>query len=344
MIYLLYGEDDFSRDEFLAPLKAAIEPADLRDVNTSTLEGSDLGFAELVHGCDTVPFLAAKRLVIVLSLLSRFERRAPSRGRTAGESRQARALGDWEGLGDYLSRVPESTDLVFIGGRLSPSNPLLAAIRPRATTRTFPPLKSGELRSWIRRRAAERGVEIETRAVDSLATAVGSDLRVIAGELEKLSLYRTGDVIGHEDVERLVSYTREANIFATVDAMMEGKAAVAVRMVHALMQAGRPPAYILSMVARQVRLLILAKALSAQQVPFADMGQRLGLSGYPLRKTLDQERMLSAQRLVEVHGMLLEADLDTKSLGVSEELILDTLIVEIASGRAKATSRASRQR
>ena len=331
MIYLLYGDDEFSLSETLSSMKDGLGPADLRDVNITEMDGANLSFDLLAATCDTVPFLAEKRLVVVRGLLSLFERRPPSRSRPTGSEENRPASEQWKGLPEYLSRVPETTDLVFVDGRLGASNPLLSSIRGAVTVRTFPVPSAGELRQWIRARAATESIDIEPRAVDTLAATIGGDLRVMASELKKLSLYRWGQSIRHEDVEEMVSYSKEANIFAAVDAMLEGRPSVAIRLVHQLLQSGRPPAYILSMVARQVRLLILAKDLKAQAVPAAEQGRRLGLAGYPLKKTLEQERGFSVDRLAEVHHKLLEADLSIKTTGAPEELVLDLLIAEVAS-------------
>ena len=332
MIHLLYGEDDYSLREHLASIKEQVKPPDLRDVNTAILDGAETSLDELTATCDTVPFLAEKRLVVVEGLLSLFERRAPSRSAAGGSSDQRPGLDRWQQLPEYLARVPESTDLVFVDGRLTGANRLLAAIRPHATVRTFPRPDVGGLRQWIRNRAAAQGIEIEPRAVDTLADTVGSDLRTLAVELEKLAVYRRGRPIQEEDVRALVSYTREANIFAAVDAIMEGRPDAAMRQVHSLLQASSPPAYILAMLARQVRLLVLAKDLRARRVPSAEQGRRMGLHGYPLRKTLEQEGRFSAGQLVAIHRKLLEADVSMKTTGVDEELILDLLIADIASG------------
>jgi DNA polymerase-3 subunit delta len=223
---------------------------------------------------------------------------------------------------------------------LKPANPLLKAIRSLLTTREFPPLKPEGVRQWIRSRAAARGVELEPKAVDTLATTIRGDLRTMATELEKLALYCWGRTVRHEDVEELVSYAKEANIFAAVDAIMEGRPEKAIGEVHRLLESGSPPAYVLSMMARQVRLLILAKELKAQRVPYAEMGQRLGLRGYPLDKTLAQEQKLSPGRLVEIHRKLLEAGLSMRTLGIGEDIILDTLIAEVSLASVARPSRA----
>lgn len=334
MIYLLYGDDDFTIGETLAGLKEGVGPEDLRDVNISELDGANVTLDLLKATAGSVPFLAEKRLVIVRGLLSKFERRG--RGQS-GESARPSA-DEWAALDQSLPLLPPTTDLVFVDGKLVPSNPLLKVVRPHAEVRTFSLPRPNELRDWIRRRAGSLAIQIEPRAVDTLAETIGNDLRVVSNELEKLALYRSGETVRHEDVEEMVSYTGDANIFAAVDAMLEGRPGVAIRLVHKLLTAGSPAQYLLVMMARQVRLLLLAKEIKAAQVPAAEHGTRLGLSGYPLRKTMQQESRFSHDRLVEIHGKLLEADLATKTLPVDEEVILDTLIADVAS-TPSATSR-----
>ena len=125
---------------------------------------------------------------------------------------------------------------------------------------------------------------------------------------------------------------REANIFAAVDAALEGRSGVAIRMMHRLLDSGRPAAYLITMVARQVRLLLLAKDLKARGVANADMGRRLSLSGYPLRKTLEQEGRFTRDRLARAYHCVLEADLSIKTGGSDERLAVDLLVAELASG------------
>ena len=333
MIHLLYGDDEFSISETVASMKDAVEPADLRDVNVTVLDGPSIGFDELRATCDTVPFLAAKRVVVVNGLLGQFERRRGTAPASAPE-RATPKQDAWSGLGDYLQRVPETTDLLFVDGPLNRSNRMLAQVQRHAQVRAFAVPNDRRVAQWVRDRAASRGIPIDPPAVDALADAIGGDLRVVAGELEKLAVYRAGEPIRREDVDEMVSYAREANIFAAVDAMVEGRLAAALSMSHQLLRLGRTPGFILAMVARQVRLLILAKELKERGVPPAEYGRRLGLAGYPLRKTMDQEKAFTADRLARVHRKLLEADVRTKTTSADEETVLDMLVTEVAAGAA----------
>ena len=73
MFYILHGDDDFGRDEELARLRnrmAGDDPA-MADLNTVILDSQKLTLGELRHACDSIPFMADRRLVIVHGLLAR---------------------------------------------------------------------------------------------------------------------------------------------------------------------------------------------------------------------------------------------------------------------------------
>ncbi len=326
MIYLLHGDDDFTMGETVASMKDKVGLPDLRDVNVTEMDGGAVGLNELAAVSGAVPFLADKRLIIVRGLLARFERR-----RTRQSSQQTPKLGEWAGLADRLAEVPPTTDLVFMEGAVSASNPLFKALGKIATARRFALPNQRQVAGWITNRARASNIAIDQRAVAALADAVGNDLRMIVSELEKLDLYRSGQTIRREDVEELVSYVRDASIFAAVDAILEGRSGAALDMAHRLLQGGAAPTYLLFMLARQVRLLILAKELKSEGVPGGELGGRLGVSGYPLRKTLDQEKAFTTERLVETHRKLLEADLSVKSTGADDRMVIDLLIAQLSS-------------
>ena len=312
-----------------------VGPPDLRDVNVTTLNGQEVTFAELAATCSTVPFLAEKRLVIVRNLLSRFDRRPAVRS-SGGSGPQG--TDEWKALDDYLPTLPDTTDLIFADGRLTPRNVLLNRIRKYAEVQNSQLPRGGQLTQWVRDRAQTHGIKIEPRAAQTLADMVGSELRILDSELQKLAAHGQGRVVSHKDVTTLVSNSREASIFIAVDAVIEGRAGPALQHVERLMQAGSPASYILAMLARQVRLLMLAKDFRERSLPRAEIGSRLGLSGFPLRKTLEQEAMVNLERLKSIHQKLVETDLRTKSSGGSDELALDVLITEAASdGEGRST-------
>lgn len=326
MIYLIYGDDSLSVEESLATLRPDADAEGLGDVNTTTLDGASVSLAELEAAWSTIPFMADKRTVIVRNLLMRMER-----GRGRGSGRPATLEGEWAGVGERLAGVPGSTDLIFVDAAVGRGNPMLRELRPHSEACEFRLPSVRDMPRWVRQRADKIGAAIEPSAISALVDAIGNDTRLVDMELQKLALYRSGSLIRRQDVEAMVSYVREANIFAAVDAALEGRAGIALRMAHQLLEAGRPPTYVITMLARQVRFLILAKDMKGRGVAQDEIGRRLSISGYPLTKTMQQEGRFTAERLTEIHRRLLEADLSIKTGAADEEMALDNLIVSLAA-------------
>ncbi|MDA1188967.1 MAG: DNA polymerase III subunit delta [Chloroflexi bacterium] len=326
MIYLYYGDDSLSLREALDALKERVQPPEVRDVNISVLETPS--FNELQAASSSVPFMADRRLVIVEGLLSKMEGRgkrgADSDGDTPG-------IGEWTALGDYLGQIPETTDLVFTDGAVRANNPLVVRIKPLAETRQFTVPKGPELHNWIRQRAQEKNTRIHPQAVAALANSVGSDLGVLDAELEKLSLFCWEREIGPQDVDEMVVYTREANVFAIVDAMLENRPGVAFTHISRFLETGNHPLQLMALIGTQVRRLLLTQELRAEGIKPDEIGQRLRMSGYPLQKTVQQEAKLTRPQLVAMHNLLMEADLSLKTSTVDGEIALDLLVADFCT-------------
>lgn len=112
LLYILHGEDDFSMREALAKIKEELGDKELVATNTIVFQGTHISPEQLISTCDTLPFLAPKRLVIVEGLLSRFEQRDKGKPSVIPE-----ALG-WQSFKEYVGRMPESTVLVLIDREL----------------------------------------------------------------------------------------------------------------------------------------------------------------------------------------------------------------------------------
>lgn len=327
MLYILLGEDDFSLHKALEEIKRNIGDQSTLVANTTTLDGQQVKSDELRTLCDTVPFLAEKRLVIIKGLLERFEPKVKS---SRGKTHEINQQNEYKSLANYITKIPDSTVLVLIDGRIKSNNPLLRELSSKAEVKSFPLLREADLRQWIQRQVTEEGGTISPRAVDLLARLVGSNLWVMANEVNKLVLFASGRQIEEEDVKLVVSHTESTNVFALVDAVLEFKAGVAEHLLQQLLEGGAAPAYLLVMVSRQVQMIVRAKELKNQRKTMTEIRSKLGMiPEFVLRKTLEQASKYSLERLKRVYHKLLEADLAIKTGKYSGELALNILIAEL---------------
>jgi DNA polymerase-3 subunit delta len=330
MLHILYGQDDFSLYQAVERIKADLGDWEMVATNTTSLEGQHLTLSELRNKCDAAPFLSSQRLVIVDGLLGRFEVKQSRPRSGKGATKFENGLGEWEGLASYIKQMPETTVLMLVDGEMKGHNPLLKKLSPLAEVRTFPLLRGRDLKAWIQQRVREEGGDITPQAVNLLAGFIGGDLWAMNSEIQKLLLYSQERPISEDDVRQLVSYVQEANIFALVDAVAEGRTELAQRILHRLYHEGVAPTYILAMITRQFRLIAQAQDLEPG-LSRLEIQDRLGLkSSYSLDKTLAQAKLYDFEGIRRAYDKLLETDLAIKTGKYNDQLALELLVTELA--------------
>ena len=333
--HVLYG-NSFLVDHALDELKGEVGPIDVLEANSSRLAAPQSDMGQLRSVCGAVPFLASYRLVVLEGLLSLSEARDARRRPASRPGRSGRGRGGqsaWEELPRYVAdELPATTMLVIVDGAINNRNPLLGKLRPVGRVQEYPTPAGEALSRWVRNRAAEKGCNISPGAILLVSQLVGGDLWTMDSELEKLSLFAGERAIEEADVRALTPQARETNVFAAVDALLSGRTAQALQLVHRLRDEGAEFTYIVTMVARQVRMAIMARSLAGQGLGEGAVGARLGLSHqFAVKRTLEQARRHRPEALEWLHRRLLEADLAVKQGRMEPDLALDLLVGE-ASG------------
>lgn len=327
MVYVFYGEESLLVREELARLREGLGDQEMLSLNTTVLDGAKLTFPELQAAADTVPFLAPARLVVIEGLLGRFE--PFQAGARPGRGRRD-AAGEWARLSEYLPQAPDSTHLVFLDGGLTGRNPLLPLVRPVAQVVEHRKLRGTNLEEWVRQRAASQGTEIASAAVRLLVQIAGDDLWVLSTELEKLSIYAGERTIEAKDVHELVAQARESNIFALIDAVAARQLGGAQRSLLSLLDAGAGPGYILTMLGREFRVLIMAVALTARGNKGDELMTRLGVpSPWALQRTMERARDYDLGSLKAALARVLETDVAIKTGRQDPEVALDLLVADL---------------
>lgn len=328
MLHVLIGEDDYSLRQTLEDIKKSTgDPATLLP-NTTVLDGRTVTPEQLRNACETVPFLAEKRLVIIEGLLERYEpTRKNGRKKASRPSEQPEEI---KKIVAIAKAVPPFTELVVTGGGVKASNPLLRELLVLTQVRSFPLFKSTQLGPWIEKRVKQAGGSVSASAVTALVRFVGNDLWTMANEVDKLMVYTAGRRIEEADVKAVVSYAREEKIYEMTDAVLESRRGAAQEALQQLLQQGMAPAYLLASLSSQVRTIFLVREMRANGKSRSEIHQKLSpLSDFQVRKAWEQSEKCSPARLRELYHRLLETDVSIKTGRMEGEIALNILIAEI---------------
>jgi len=333
VLRIYFGPDTYSRAQAVAELKAELDTDGMLSVNTVTFDGTRLDAPALLATCDTVPFLASHRLVVVTDLIVQAQSRA-GRGRPRRPASDGQPGAGFDPLVDYIPRMPQTTTLLLLDGLLREDNSLLRALRPMAEVRLFPLMGEPQLLAWVAARTRALGAAFEPRAATLLVQSVhGGDLWTLAEEVEKLCLYATGRTVTESDVRLLVQSAQESNVFAMVDAIVAGRLDAALRQLRLLLQEGAAGPYLITMIARQFRQLIIAEDLGAAGAATSTIAQAAEIrSDALLRRVTQQARRLGPARLKIAYEQILDADLAIKRGELDESVALELLVAGLVRG------------
>lgn len=326
MITILHGDNEFDKSERLRALKATLGEYD--SLNYVELDGRTLTSPILQHHADVPPFLGERRMVVIRDLLTN---RTSAKG---GKKKAKQSFVQW--LSEYVSSVPETTDLIFVESKTIPArNPVIRAVSQlddRGAVLIFrrPGTRGGEIEKWISQHARKLGANLERGVASDLARFIGADLRLIHSELLKLMTYAGERPITREDVRLLTPYAQNANIFAMVDALGNRQTAQAFRLLSQLRNEGAHPLYLLTMIVRQFRILLQVKELAAEGQRQDAIAGQLRLNPFVVKKALTQARRYSLMQLLSIYDRLLAVDVAIKTGQMEANLALDILVVELA--------------
>ena len=133
----------------------------------------------------------------------------------------------------------------------------------------------------------------------------------------------------------------EETIFAFLDALSVRQVVRTVHLVHTLFAQGLTEAYILSMLTRQVRILLKIQSAREFSSQPGVLATQLGLHPFVVKKGLAQIQHFTFEELKYMYLQLVEIDRIRKTTSVSSRTLLEMFIVRFASNRASVTSSAN---
>jgi len=317
-IILLHGTDEFAIASHLNELRAAMGDSSTAVMNIAQFDGhAGLDFEALNTAVNAIPFLAARRLVILAHPVAAFSSPALRKK-----------------FNTLLANLPPTTTLALAEyDFLKDDHWLMKWARSsmgKAKILVCMMPRRWEMTGWIQQETNKQGGKIEGQASGRLAEMVGEDTRIAAQEITKLLTYvNYARPVSLADVEQVSIVSAQGSVFDLVDALGTGNGQKAQKMLHQLLES-EDPFSLWGMVIRQFRLLLLAREIIDSRGGARQIQEALGLRDFVAQKVYDQARRFSMSPLESIYHRLLTIDEGAKTGQVPLDLALDTLVVELA--------------
>jgi len=334
MIIFLYGEDDFRAKKKLSELKGKfIKEVDRSGGSLDWVDGEKCSLREINEKSSGGSLLAPKRMVVIENV---FRTKTKDFLPQVLEYFQAKEKTGNDNIIVFLENFlktkkkygSEETVKLDADGREKPLNKaekqLFDFLSGTKIKQEFKKLSNLDLSAWIRGETERRGGRIGNKAAIALISVTAGDMWQIDREIDKLINYKRGQSpamigegappeIDENDVAELVKGPFEDNIFALTDAIASRNRVLSVKLLEEEFLSGSNEIYILSMVVRQVKIVLQVRAGLDEGKNPRSIASELKLNSYVVGKAADQARNYRLEDLKRALSDLVEIDRRSKT-------------------------------
>jgi DNA polymerase-3 subunit delta len=325
-VYLLLGDQDLLRELAAGKLQTAVVGDAPSPFHFERFDGEAGDASRILMSANMMPLLGGRRLILV--------------------KRASRLIETEASLSAYVENPNPATVLVLdLDKKPDGRRKGWKDLEKNAVVVACDAPDPWQLQDWVAEEGKARGLKLGREEVRYLVTEVGSDLRRLSNELEKLSLYASGDRLDVETVAEVLGRGRAQSVFKFTDAVASGDARSALRQLGRLLEEGEAPLRILALLDRLVGQLRIAKDAQASGRKDSSLAALLGAPPTAAKAIGESARRLSREFLKRAVDALADTDRLLKSSRLPHRVVMEGLVLELARGGKAypaATRRASR--
>ncbi len=336
--YVFVGDEVFFRQRCRDAILEHLVPPDLRDFSLSEFDLAETELAEILDRAQTPSLVAPFQVIFVRGVRNLFARGANQEKLAAIEA--------------YCKNPNPAALLIFVADHISiPANARRMELSDKehylrirdtlgayCTVVELARVEEGDAVCWIGEQAATRGVKVDADAARELVDALGGNMMMISGELEKLMLYvaeRKQITLG--DVETLVLAAKQRSLYELTDAISAKDRARALEMLDAVLTAGagdEAAIGILFMLAKTLRqmLIIVERKVRDQRMLWAALWPGFRVPPFAAEDIIRQaHRYKSKRELMQAIRMVAKTDLALRSNPPNKRWLLEKLVLDLAA-------------
>lgn len=320
-LYLLYGKETFLIDETLQKMLKILLAEEERDFNLSIFDMDEVPVDAALDDAETLPFIGEKRVVIIKNPIF-----------MTGHKDKTKQEHDLKRLESYLENPSPDTVLIFQAPyeKLDERKKIVKLLKNKGELFEAVAVNERSADQWIETKSIELGVSITQDGKELLIQLIGTELSLLAKELDKMAVYVDhGGVIDRHVVTLLVSRSLEQNIFELVEKTVKRQRAEALRIYYDLLRQKEEPIKILALLASQFRMIYQVKLLSMKGYSQQQIASTLKVHPYRIKLAAGQAQGFTAEELVKIVDGLAEIDYRMKTGQGDKELLLELFIMKL---------------
>lgn len=306
-VYLLYGEEEYLKKQYRDRLKNAIAGDDT--MNYSYYDSDNASVKDIIDVCETLPFFAQKRLVIM---------------ENTGFLKSSN-----DELADYIKHIPDYLVVVMVEKDVDKRNKVYKAVDSVGYICEMKPQTTATLVKWIAVLLAKDNLKISREACDLILDKTGAGMDYIRQETEKLVSYCQGrDVVTVEDVEKVCATQTTSHIFDMISAIANKKQQQALDLYYDLLELKEPPMRILYLIVRQFNGILQVKDLMSRGISGKEIASKIGAAPFVVGKYQAQAKYFEMNTLLDALNECAKTEEAVKQGRLNDRLGVELIIIK----------------
>lgn len=320
-VYLLYGAEEYLREDFVALLKKTCLPDGEDDFSYKKLNQENFTPRAFEDAVDALPFLTERTFVEVRSVdLNRMNE--------ADSNRLTKLIGD----------IPDYCTVAFVqdsGFEPDGRKKLTKAIKKYGKEVEFTEQPQSSIIKWVRKRFASHQKFISPENAEYLVNYSGNLMQQLIPEIEKAAAFAQGEEITVYEIEAVASKSAETAVFELSNKIASNNFDEAAEVMGELIgRKDTEPIMLLAMIGNQMRNIYAAKLAESEH---RDRNYIMDVTGvkfdFLIKKLQDNAKKFTLPRLERAIVYCAETDYLMKSSSIEDDELLKELLVKLAFDR-----------
>jgi DNA polymerase III delta subunit len=335
--YFFYGEETFLAWEFVDELKDVLVSPDIQDYSVERFDLEDNSWAEVIDSARALPFFISPWRIIVVEV---------AKGKKENLSSREESI-----LKDYFSSPPSKTVMVIVfSGKIRKNSSLFKFFSSLSSAvvsfKELRYLKEKALYAWMDKKFLSLGKTASPEAKIKLQELIGSDLRRVSNEIEKLVTFAAEKkVIELDDVNQVSGWVKTFFEWEIADSLGKADFERSFIVLNNLFKEGVKPEYVLGSIAKFFRDIFLAKLLLKEKsmerkAIFKELRPHIhekygNFYAAKFKEFFSFVEKFSMRDLNRVLAELEEVDLKMKTTSLAPQTLLESFLFDYCRPRKK---------
>lgn len=300
MIYFVFGENVYARDEALAEILGEKIP--------EKFDGEPLEKRDLPDIFAGQTLFSKERLIVI---------------KNASENTEI-----WTEIEDYLEKIDDSTTLIFVDTKPDKRTRTFKLLKKLADTREFAewiPRDRSKASQWIEAEAKKRQILLNKASAQFLLDRVGVNQERLVAALDKLELT---DEITPEIIAKIIDTHPEENVFGLLETALRGDSQ-AVQKSLAELRRSEDAYRVFGLLSSQI--LQLAALVFGAEKSTSEIAADMKMPPFVLNRLAPYAARLTTNKIQILVEHFTLADKQLKSSTIEPWTIVEVVLLRVAS-------------